>query len=405
MKTPASNRPLRIVIGMAGLQLGGCQINALDLAMTLRRRGHDVMVFAVEDDPVVSVLPLASQRNIDIRVLPACGNALSQSRHVRKVIKDHDADITHVFGWLAWATAIASFGTRSAVAVTNWNMEDFPGLPPFTPVLVATEALRESGSRGRPSPVWLHEPPVDLETDICPPDQAAAFRAQHGIAPDELLAVIVSRLDRTMKAPGIRNTMLALERLGAERPRLVIVGGGDAEGELRQLAQEVNDRTGGPPIVLTGPKNDPRPAYAAADIVLAMGGAAHRALAFGKPLVVLGDEGFSRPFDEASRAWFIRHGFYGVGGVDDPVGTLANHLSGMLPEETRKRLGLLGRSLAEERFGLVASAARLEEIYGQTIRLRTGPRSWFDLAYTVCRDSARSVRHSLRLAPPRPETP
>ena len=46
-------------------------------------------------------------------------------------------------------------------------------------------------------------------------------------------------------------------------------------------------------VLLTGEIADPRSAYAAADVVVGQGGSALRGMAFGKPLIVVGEEGFS----------------------------------------------------------------------------------------------------------------
>ena len=45
-------------------------------------------------------------------------------------------------------------------------------------------------------------------------------------------------------------------------------------------------------VLLTGEIADPRPAYAAADVVVGQGGSALRGMAFGKPLVVVGEGRF-----------------------------------------------------------------------------------------------------------------
>jgi glycosyltransferase involved in cell wall biosynthesis len=66
-------------------------------------------------------------------------------------------------------------------------------------------------------------------------------------------------------------------------------------------------------VVLAGPLLDPRPAYAAADIVVAMGGSALRAMAFAKPVVVIGERGFAAPFTPDTADDFHHRGMYGIG--------------------------------------------------------------------------------------------
>ncbi|BCW48489.1 glycosyltransferase [Arthrobacter sp. StoSoilB13] len=74
--------------------------------------------------------------------------------------------------------------------------------------------------------------------------------------------------------------------------RLVIVGDGPGMSDAMAKASVINDGLGRRVVLLTGELEDPRPAYAAADVVLGMGGSALRGLSFGKPLVVQGERGF-----------------------------------------------------------------------------------------------------------------
>ena len=55
---------------------------------------------------------------------------------------------------------------------------------------------------------------------------------------------------------------------------------------------------------------DPRPAYAAADIVIGMGGSSLRGMAFGKPTIVVGI-GSSRRFFSRDERPLLHYGLYG----------------------------------------------------------------------------------------------
>ena len=192
------------------------------------------------------------------------------------------------------------------------------------------------------SRVWLMEPPVDVRLDR--PDDAGgrSFRHEHGIGDDELAVVVVSRLDVDLKAEGIGYAMRAVATLDLPELRLVVVGDGNAADDLRAEADRVNAALGRPAVVLTGALVDPRPAYAAADVMLGMGGSALRCLAHGKPLVVLGERGFARTFVPETVGYFSDAGFFGDEREADPVGHLAGLLRELLPEERRKELGEFG---------------------------------------------------------------
>ena len=62
-------------------------------------------------------------------------------------------------------------------------------------------------------------------------------------------------------------------------------------------------------VLVTGALLDPRPAYAAADIVIGMGSSALKGMAFGKPLVVQGEQGFWKLLEPATLPIFLAQGF------------------------------------------------------------------------------------------------
>ena len=73
---------------------------------------------------------------------------------------------------------------------------------------------------------------------------------------------------------------------GSTPLQLVIVGDGPSRPGGRGGRRAREHIGGRRAVVLTGELRDPRPAYAAADVSLGMGGSALRAMAFGRPLVV-----------------------------------------------------------------------------------------------------------------------
>jgi glycosyltransferase involved in cell wall biosynthesis len=197
----------------------------------------------------------------------------------------------------------------------------------------------------------------------------AAFRAAHGLGDDDLMLGIVSRLEPDMKAEGVRRTMDAL-RL-APAARLVVAGDGPSYGALNEHADKVNAELGRRAVIMTGALADPRPAYAAADIALGMGGSALRSMAFGKPLIVLGVRGFAQPFEPATAAEFLTRGFFGEGGGDLSVEPLAAHIRRLAADvRLRRDLGELSRRTVVDRFSLTAAAGVLDEVYQRAVAIR-----------------------------------
>jgi glycosyltransferase involved in cell wall biosynthesis len=160
------------------------------------------------------------------------------------------------------------------------------------------------------------------------------FRERYGIKDGDITLVTVSRLDVQMKSESLLRTVACVRALGHDLPlRFVIAGDGTARTKLDRLAVEVNAELGRPAVVLTGALLDPRSAYAAADIVVGMGGSALRGMAFGKPVIVVGEQGFSAPFTPETAESFYQRGIYGLGDASSSnarlvaqIRALAEHL-------------------------------------------------------------------------------
>jgi glycosyltransferase involved in cell wall biosynthesis len=161
--------------------------------------------------------------------------------------------------------------------------------------------------------------------------------------------------------------------LGRELPlRLLVVGDGTARERLAQLAAEVNAELGREAVTLTGAMRDPRAAYAAADIVLGMGSSALRALAYGKPLIVLGERGFAMGFTRESAAQFMQTGFYGSGHGAQGADLLAQAIRQFAAQPQRLQgLGEFSREFVVEHYSLEVISQQLNAVCMAALAART----------------------------------
>ena len=363
---------LNILVYPHAMEVGGSQLNAIELAAAVRDRGHRVAVIG-EDGPLVDRvhglglehLPLPSRRR---RPSP------SVAAHLRTLIRGRGLQVVHGYEWPpaleAAAAAYANAGT--AAVCTVMSMAIAPFLPASMPLVVGTRALQRHTAARRPGPVHLIEPPVDV-VENAPGYPAADFRAEHGLAPAGLRAGtdrplvlgMVCRLVPELKLEGLLTAIDVVGRLARDHPvQLVVAGDGPAGDQVRERARKANAESGKPTVVLTGELLDPRPAYAAADVMLGMGGSALRSLAFGRPLVVQGERGFWELLTPQSCPTFLEQGWYGIGDGAGGAERLTAILRQLLADEAlRDRLGGYGRELAVERFSLQRAAVVQEEIY------------------------------------------
>jgi glycosyltransferase involved in cell wall biosynthesis len=367
---------LRILVYPHAMNVGGSQLNAIELAAAVRDLGHEVSVIG-EDGPLVDFvhrlglahLPLAADRR-----RPAPGTA----RHLRRLVREQDLDVIHGYEWPPAIDAMAGTfpGTRAVAVCTIMSMAVAPFLPGFMPLVVGTRVLQQHAAARRPGPVYLIEPPVDVEQNA-PGHPVDAFRDEFNLRDDAIDIVVVGRLVKELKLEGVLTAIDVVARLAREHPvRLVVVGGGEARDQVAERAAKANAHAGRRAIVLTGQLLDPRPAYAAADIVLGMGSSALRALAFGRPLVVQGERGFWELLTPDTCPMFLTQGWYGVGTGSGADG--AERLTAILRRlvadpPLRETLGAYGRELVVERFSLQRAARIQEGIYREAVAHRREP--------------------------------
>lgn len=374
-----------IVVYPHSMELGGSQLNAIELGAAVRDRGHEVVIYGppgpLADHVRTLGLELVVARPAGRRPSPAIARDLAALARARS------ADVLHGYEWppALEARAAAVLSRRAVAVVTVMSMAVAPFLPDSVPLVVGTRRIQESTARLRRGPVHLIEPPVDAESnrpDLDGGRAAAEFLARASGDAEGRRVVIVSRLARELKLEGILTAIVAVQRLAASIPvQLLIVGDGPARTEVEAAAEAANRTSGRPVVRMVGALADPRGAYDAADVVIGMGGSALRALAFAKPLVVQGERGFFEVLDPRTAPVFLEQGWYGVGGLDPatPGGRAAaadrliDVVAPLLADgQARTRLGAYGRRLLEERFSLTAAAVVQEAVYEQALVDRPG---------------------------------
>ena len=393
-----SRAGLKILVYPHAMEMGGSQLNAIELAAAVSELGHEVTVTG-EDGPLAQLvrdLGLPWLRLPDGRRRPSPATAL----RIRRLVRDRGFDIVHGYEWppALEATAAVFPSGRAAAVCTVMSMAVAPFLPTSMPLVVGTRAIQERTAPGRRGPVHLIEPPVDVAKNA-PGHPVAEFRSRYGLHDAATVDLaIVCRLVPQLKLEGVLTAIDVVGELARDSPvRLFIVGDGTARNLVEERAAKANARAGHRAVVLTGELFDPRPAYAAADIMLGMGGSALRALAFARPLVVQGERGFWELLTPESCDLFLHQGWYGVGDGTGGAERLAAILRPLVKDPLRRAaLGGYGRQLAVERFSLTRAAIVQEGIYQQALELaRSGHRTIGETTEGV-RSAVGVVAHKVR---------
>lgn len=364
---------MKVLVFAHRLELGGTQVNAIELAATARDKfGQDVVLFA-EPGPAAA---LAEQRGLRLIPAPAAEEHPSPRvmRALRAVVRAERPDLIHAWDWPQCFDAYYGehlvFDVPLLCTVMGMTVPSF--IPRALPTTFGTRELAEQARRTRSGPVDLLEPPVDIEHNAPGVVDDGPFRERFTVDSGRFTLAVVSRLVEWLKLESLLRGIAAVDLLAKEQPvQLIVVGEGTAAARVAERAAEVNDRHGAQVVLLTGGLVDPRPAYQAADLMLGMGGSALRSLAFGKPLVVLGEQGFSLPFDQSTVDYFRQHGYYGLGDGDQRPGRLADQIRPLVTDAARRaELGAFGREFVVNEYGLQPAAERLVALYGRVVAAR-----------------------------------
>lgn len=347
------------------MDIGGSQLNAVELAAAVQTRGHQVVLVA-EDGPLTPIASRAGLEHIVISEHRKYPSPRTMNLLVGLALR-RGIDIFHGYEWPpvidTW------FGPhlrlRTPVVATVMSMAVAPFLPRSVPLVVGTDRIRKKCEADGFRHVTLVEPPVNVELNS-PSFDGREFRSGLGIRPDTVLVVVVCRLARELKLEGLLSACRVIGGLTRQgtNVHLAIVGDGPARAEVEGAAAFANSASAGAGVTLVGALDDPRPAYAAADIVLGMGGSALRGMAFGKPLIVQGEAGFWETCSEGTVSKFLSGGWYGIGDGENGDSRLAASLEALIySPEMRYRLGRFGRALVVERFSLEQAATTQLGVY------------------------------------------
>ncbi|MCU1466820.1 MAG: hypothetical protein JWM72_2748 [Actinomycetia bacterium] len=393
---------MKVLVFTHHLEIGGSQVNAVDLAAATRDiYDHEIVVFATPG-PAAALVADRGLRLIEAPK-PRAHPSPAMSRALIGAVRREKPDLVHAWDWPQALDAYYAvhLPLHVPLAVSIMSMVVLTSVPQHIPITMGTEELVDEARRRRRGPVELLEPPVDTARDNPTAVDASEFKQQWGLDDSAVTVVVVSRLVKWLKQESLERAIDAIEQLAPEHAaRLVIVGDGSAAAELQQRADAVNARLGRNAVILTGALIDPRPAYAAADVTIGMGGSILRGMAFGKPCVVLGEQGFSDVFEPSTAKMFFWQGYYGLGNSDLSPEALTHQLRRLVASPAlRAELGRFSLDTIERRYALAPLAADLDALYRTTVDQHVARSvEWTEAARLGARRFAAGALHLTRRA-------
>ena len=371
---------MRVLVYPHTMVLSGV-LNAIELAAAVRDRGHEVIVLS-RPGPLVETVRGLGLEHVPLDPKATRVPSPRATAQLTSLVRRRKVDVVNAWEWPSAVEAFAGVRLRLGVPVvcTVFSMSVAKFMPHTLPLIVGAQEIADRAVEAGYGSVTLIEPPVDVRANA-PSYDTQLFRTEYGLDATPLL-VVVCRLAHELKLEGLLSACDAVGNLSQAgvKVNLAVVGDGPARPEVEDAAAAANRRAGRTAVILTGALYDPRPAYAAADVVLGMGGSALRGLAFAKPLVVQGERGYWQLATPESAAKFLREGWYGIGSDEDGRAAGGPRLEKILREllddtATQHSLGQYGRALVVERYSLDQAGVALEEVFAAAVETSNQPSS------------------------------
>ena len=169
-----ARRSMRILVHPPTMEVGGSQLDALELAREMQARGHSILLFG----PDGVLVELASSWGLEYLIGPPNGGlpSLPNATATRRLVRDRGIDVVHGDeGGPVLSLALGphlTLGTPLVATVLSMSVPPF--IPRHVPLLVGTAEL--ANLQDRPGRVHLMEPPID-DHDQSAQDSRAARRA------------------------------------------------------------------------------------------------------------------------------------------------------------------------------------------------------------------------------------
>ena len=337
-------RPLRLLLAVDSLDIGGAERHVVDLAASLVQRGHDVTLACSRGGALES-----AARGAGVRVRELVGTLVKRRVSARyaweltRLVRTGHFDLVHAHVYAsAVAAAAATIGTDVPLVVTEhsdatWRTRAARSVHVFAlrraaRVIAVSESIRDR-----------------LVDEGVPAERIVVIRnavSDHG-APraDPLLrdgVAIVGAVARLNPEKGVRHFVEAAARVARVRPqtRFVVIGDGPERESLETLARELDA-----PVWFLGARGDVPEFVGFLDVLVLP------SLSEGTPLVTL--EAMSAGVPVVATAvggvpYQITDGREGLLVPPGDADAIANALLRLVDDrELRREMGALGRARVE----------------------------------------------------------
>jgi len=373
---------MKILVVVGKAVLGGHVISAFTVARHLKKRGHTVLFAGGRSklsEVIEKELPF-----LDLEI-PLFHGGLDYDHggreayftwksfgiipKLRKIIRDHNIDILHAFDARAYVhSCIAALLEKKPITCTLCGgVDPYYNIPAARKIIVFSEEQRNKMLRQykwKYNRVEVIRTRVDIEKIM---QKRSPLPVELTLDPDIPAIMMISSFDGT-KEDSIRHVVHSLELLLNKEVKfqIVFIGGRGAFFEgMKELGDRINTRCRKKVFWFTGPVIDAYKLLQHASIVLGVGRSAFEGMAYGKPTIVVGANGFAGVVSEKNIEDIAYYNFSGRNqGSTNMPDQLASAITTLLSDANyQKKVGQFGRKFVFEEIDVRTGISRIESVY------------------------------------------
>ncbi len=294
---------MKILMALAGLDIGGAETHVVELSKEMVRRGHEVVMISgggvyredVEDYGIKHYTVPVKERNY-FKIIRAY-------RMIKKIILREKPDLVHsharipsfIIGLIhkklnesfVYVTTVhGAFDTSYLVrSLTCWGEKTLAVSEDLKSYLVKYYNVS-------PKNIFLSINGIDTST-FNPDVPKDRIIDEFSLNADAKRIVYVSRLEDDVALPAyliLKKMPKILE--ACPDTEFVIVGDGNAYDDIKSKADIINKKIGRRAVILTGQRTDVNEIHATADVCVGVSRAVLEPMAMAKPCIVAGQEGY-----------------------------------------------------------------------------------------------------------------
>ncbi len=372
---------MKIIMALAGLDIGGAETHVVELSKELKRRGHDVIIISgggvyakeAEDFGIKHYTVPVKERNYL--------NIIKSVSMIKRIIKEEKPDIVHSHARIPSFIIgeIHRMMKRSFVYVTTVHL-DFDTSP-------IVKKLSRWGEKtlavSRDLIDYLEEnykvSRKNVYTSINGIDAGKFSESvsgdriveELGLNPNAKRIVYVSRMEKELCIPAYA-LLSRMEELDKAIPGIefVIVGGGGAFDEVKDIADSVNTKLQRRAVILTGKRTDVNEIHASADVCVGVSRAILEPMCMKKPCVIAGHQGYIGILTEDNLPTAIETNFTCRGCTLTDADTLLKDVLTLfeMDKDTLDKTAQFGRDVVQEYYSVERMAKDNEKMYTDAIR-------------------------------------